>query len=88
MLYVTTINSLGAVASGLLFRIHALLVLMGLAFAEFLVFVCVLNRVSWKWEILNLLIVQFGYFAGVLAREPVGSMKGSFFRGLVRRFHS
>ena len=76
MFYATILNFLAGSVTGALYKVQALLILLGLVLIEFAILVVVRGEITWEWAILNLINVQVGYFAGICARAGFETLTG------------
>jgi hypothetical protein len=68
------LNFLAATVSGSFFRVHALVVLLAVILAEFVILAFVQGGFAWHWAALNLVDVQIGYSVGIGARITLHSL--------------
>ena len=68
MFHTAILNFLASFMSGSLFKIRALLFLLGAVFLQLSLVTITRGDFTWEWTILNVVDVQLGYFAGLFAR--------------------
>jgi hypothetical protein len=71
LFYTAILNFVASSATGSLFRVHALFLLLGFVVFEFAFVAIIRDDVAWGWAILNLVDVQFGYLIGICARKAL-----------------
>jgi hypothetical protein len=71
LLFATLLHTLAGLITGSIFKVRALLFLLGLIVVESIFLLAIHGSIAIAWGCVNITGIQIGYFVGILARGMV-----------------